>query len=54
MGAERDRCTVPARLAPARRTEILNALGVLNAAIIGEPGVLQARQRATLRVRSVR
>jgi uncharacterized protein (DUF2236 family) len=48
------RCPAPAALAPARRTEIRQALGVLDAAILGEPGVLQARQRLTLRVRSAR
>ena len=36
------------------RTQIRQALGVLDAAILGEPGVLQARQRLALRVRSAR
>jgi uncharacterized protein (DUF2236 family) len=47
-------CPAPARLTQERRAEIRQALGVLDAAILGEPGVLQARQRLTLRVRSVR
>jgi uncharacterized protein (DUF2236 family) len=46
------RCPPPARLTPGRRTEIRQALGMLDAALLGEPGVLQARQRLTLRVRS--
>jgi hypothetical protein len=45
-------CPAPAQLTPARRTEIRQALGVLDAAILGQPGVLQARQRLALRVRS--
>ena len=48
------RCPAPVRLTPRRRTEIRQALGVLDAAILGEPGVLQARQRLTLRVRAAR
>jgi len=40
-----------AELTPGRRTEIRQALGVLDAAILGEPGTLQARQRLALRVR---
>jgi hypothetical protein len=46
------RCPAPARLTPERRTQIRQALGVLDTAILGQPGVLQARQRLTLRVRS--
>ena len=45
-------CPPAARLTPGRRTEIRQALGMLDAAILGEPGVLQARQRLALRVRS--
>ncbi|TMC47895.1 MAG: DUF2236 domain-containing protein [Chloroflexi bacterium] len=41
-------------LTPERRTEIRQALGVLDAAFLGEPGVLEARQRITLRLRSAR
>ena len=35
-----------------RRNEIRQALGVLDAVFIGEPGVLEARQRITARVRA--
>jgi uncharacterized protein (DUF2236 family) len=42
----------PVALAPARRTEIRQALGVLDAVFLGEPGVLEARQRIALRVRA--
>jgi uncharacterized protein (DUF2236 family) len=35
-----------------RRTEIRGALGVLDAVFMGEPGVLEARQRITLRMRA--
>jgi uncharacterized protein (DUF2236 family) len=45
-------CPAPSAITPARRTEIRQALGTLDAAILGEPGVLQARQRLALRVRS--
>jgi uncharacterized protein (DUF2236 family) len=38
----------------ARRAEIRQALGVLDAVFLGEPGVLEARQRITLRVRAAR
>jgi uncharacterized protein (DUF2236 family) len=38
-------------LTPARRTEIHQALGVLDAVFLGEPGVLEARQRIAVRVR---
>jgi uncharacterized protein (DUF2236 family) len=48
------RCPAPPRLTPRGRTEVRQVLGVLDAAILGEPGVLQARQRLELRVRSAR
>lgn len=38
-------------LAPERREEIRQVLGVLDALTLGEPGVLEARQRIELRVR---
>jgi uncharacterized protein (DUF2236 family) len=41
-------------LTPARRMEIRQALGVLDAVYLGEPGVLEARQRITLRMRAAR
>ena len=44
----------PAALTPARRTEIRQALGVLDAVYLSEPGVLEARQRIALRVRTAR
>jgi hypothetical protein len=37
-----------------RRTEIRQALGVLDAVYLGEPGVLEARQRIMLRARAAR
>ncbi len=37
-----------------RRTEIRQALGVLDAVFLGEPGVLEARQRIAARVRAAR
>lgn len=40
-------------LTSARRTEIRQALGLLDAVLLGEPGVLEARQRITARVRAV-
>jgi uncharacterized protein (DUF2236 family) len=43
-----------APLTPARQTEIRQALGVLDAVFLGEPGVLEARQRITLRARAAR
>ena len=43
--------TVPP-LTPARQNEIRQALGVLDAVFLGEPGVLEARQRITLRMRA--
>jgi uncharacterized protein (DUF2236 family) len=44
----------PPELTPARRTEIRQALGVLDAVFLSEPGVLEARQRIALRVRTAR
>jgi uncharacterized protein (DUF2236 family) len=41
-------------LPPGRRTEIRQSLGVLDAIFLGEPGVLEARQRITLRMRAGR
>jgi uncharacterized protein (DUF2236 family) len=41
-------------LTPGRRTEIRQALGVMDAVFLGEPGVLEARQRITLRMRAAR
>ncbi len=42
----------PPPLTAARRTEIRQALGVLDAVWLGEPGVLEARQRLAVRMRS--
>jgi uncharacterized protein (DUF2236 family) len=39
-------------LTGTRRDEIRQALGVLDAVFLGEPGVLEARQRITLRMRA--
>jgi hypothetical protein len=41
-------------LSPGRRTEIRQSLGVLDGMILGQPGVLKARQRITLRMRAAR
>jgi uncharacterized protein (DUF2236 family) len=41
-------------LTAARQTEIRQALGVLDAVYLGEPGMLEARQRITLRMRAAR
>ncbi len=41
-------------LSPGRRTEIRQSLGVLDAMFLGQPGVLEARQRITLRTRKAR
>jgi hypothetical protein len=41
-------------LPPGRRAEIRQSLGVLDAIFLGEPGVLEARQRLTLRMRTAR
>jgi uncharacterized protein (DUF2236 family) len=40
------------QLTDARRTEIRQALGVMDVVFLGEPGVLEARQRLTLRSRA--
>jgi uncharacterized protein (DUF2236 family) len=42
----------PPPLTPGRRTEIRQALGVLDTVFLAEPGVLEARQRITLRMRA--
>jgi hypothetical protein len=42
----------PAPLTEQRRTEIRQALGVLDAVFLGEPGVLEARQRIAVRMRT--
>ena len=42
----------PAPLTEPRRTEIRQALGVLDAVFLGEPGVLEARQRIAVRMRA--
>ena len=44
----------PPPLTAERRTEIRQALGVLDAVFLGEPGVLEARQRLAVRTRSAR
>jgi uncharacterized protein (DUF2236 family) len=41
-------------LSPGRRTEIRQSLGVLDALFLGQPGVLEARQRITVRMRAGR
>jgi len=41
-------------LSPGRRAEIRQSLGVLDAIFLGEPGVLEARQRIILRMRTAR
>jgi hypothetical protein len=41
-------------LSPGRRAGIRQSLGVLDAMFLGEPGVLEARQRLTLRMRKAR
>ena len=38
--------------APPEREEVRQVLGVLDAVYLGEPGVLEARQRLTLRMRA--
>jgi uncharacterized protein (DUF2236 family) len=45
---------LPEPLTGARRTEIRQALGVLDAVFIGEPGVLEARQAITARIRAAK
>jgi uncharacterized protein (DUF2236 family) len=44
----------PPPLTPGRRTAIRQSLGILDAMFLGQPGVLEARQRITLRMRAVR
>jgi uncharacterized protein (DUF2236 family) len=44
----------PAPLTPQRRTEVRQALGVLDVSFLAEPGVLEARQRISLRARAAR
>jgi hypothetical protein len=41
-------------LTPARREEVRQVLGILDAVLIGEPGVLEARQRITALMRAAR
>jgi len=41
-------------LSPGRRAEIRQSLGVLDVMFLGQPGVLEARQRITLRMRKER
>jgi uncharacterized protein (DUF2236 family) len=41
-------------LTPGRREEIRQVLGVLDAVFLGEPGVLEARQRIAARMRAAR
>jgi len=41
-------------LSPERKTEIRQSLGVLDAMFLGQPGVLEARQRITVRMRGGR
>jgi uncharacterized protein (DUF2236 family) len=41
-------------LSPGRRTEIRQSLGVLDAMFLSQPGVLEARQQITLRMRTGR
>ena len=43
-----------APLSPGHRTEIRQSLGVLDAMFLGQPGVLEARQRITMRMRTGR
>ena len=45
---------MPEPLTDGRRTEIRQALGVLDTVFLGEPGVLEARQRLALRTRAAR
>jgi uncharacterized protein (DUF2236 family) len=44
----------PPPLTDSRRSEIRQALGVLDTVYLGEPGVLEARQRIALRMRAAR
>ena len=45
-------CGAPPPLTPGRRTEIRQSLGVLDAMVLGQPGVPEARQRIALRMRA--
>jgi len=45
---------MPRPMTPGRRTEVRQSLGVLDAMFLGQPGVLEARQRITLRTRTAR
>jgi uncharacterized protein (DUF2236 family) len=47
-------CAAPPPLTSGRRTEIRQSLGVLDAMFLSQPGVLEARQRITLRMRGGR
>jgi uncharacterized protein (DUF2236 family) len=52
FGDPRDASTAPAPgSVPLSRTEVRQVLGVLDAVYLGEPGVLEARQRLTVRMR---
>ena len=44
----------PQFLTTNRRTEIRQSLGVLDALFLSQPGVLEARQRITVRMRAAR
>jgi uncharacterized protein (DUF2236 family) len=44
----------PPAMTPDRRTEIRQTLGVFDTVFMAEPGVLEARQRLTVRVRAAR
>jgi uncharacterized protein (DUF2236 family) len=44
----------PRPMTPGRQTEIRQSLGVLDAMLLGQPGVLEARQRIALRTRMAR
>ena len=44
----------PGELTAGFRTGVRQALGVLDAMFLGEPGILEARQRITLRMRAAR
>ena len=46
--------STPSPLTPGRRAEIRQSLGVLDAMSLGQPGVLEARQRIMLRMRAGR
>jgi uncharacterized protein (DUF2236 family) len=46
--------SAPRPMTPGRRTEIRQSLGVLDAMFLGQPGVLEARQRIALQTRRAR